>query len=72
VDDEALDTVIELTHNWGDHDYALGTGFGHIALGVANVVAAANTLSEAGVKLLRPAGPLKGGSLIFAGLTHFV
>jgi hypothetical protein len=32
--DEAHDTIIELTHNWGAHDYALGTGFGHIALGV--------------------------------------
>jgi lactoylglutathione lyase len=54
------DKVIELTHNWRDHDYALGSGFGHIALGVSDVYAAANALSVAGVKILRPPGPLKG------------
>jgi chemotaxis signal transduction protein len=32
--EEAHDTVVELTHNWGDHDYTLGTEFGHIALRV--------------------------------------
>ena len=30
--EEASDAVIELTHNWGNHDYELGTGFGHLAL----------------------------------------
>jgi lactoylglutathione lyase len=58
--EEDTDTVIELTHNWGDHEYTLGTGFGHIALGVADVYAAVSALADAGVKVLRPAGPLKG------------
>jgi lactoylglutathione lyase len=42
--EEDHDTVVELTHNWGDHDYTLGTAFGHIALEVADVYAAANAL----------------------------
>ena len=57
---EDTDTVIELTHNWGGQAYTLGTGFGHLALGVADVYAAARSLADAGVKVLRPAGPLKG------------
>lgn len=35
--DEKDGAVIELTHNWGEHDYELGTGYGHIALEVADV-----------------------------------
>lgn len=58
--DEDTDAVIELTHNWGDHTYTLGTGFGHLALGVTDVFAAARALADVGVKVLRPAGPLKG------------
>src|SRR5205085_4567189 len=59
-DDEAAGTVLELTHNWGDHDYQIGTAFGHIAVGVPDVHAAVAELAAAGVKVLRPAGPLKG------------
>ena len=31
--DEAHNSVIELTHNWGVNSYELGTGYGHIAVG---------------------------------------
>ena len=34
---EAGNTVIELTHNWGNEPYALGTGYGHIAIGVDDI-----------------------------------
>ena len=30
---EAEQTVLELTHNWDTTSYALGDGYGHIALG---------------------------------------
>jgi lactoylglutathione lyase len=52
--------VIELTHNWGEQAYALGTGWGHIALGVEDASAAVTALAQAGVTIIRPAGPLKG------------
>jgi len=35
--DESEHTVLELTHNWGDHSYEIGTGYGHIALEVPDV-----------------------------------
>ncbi len=53
-------TVLELTHNWGLHDYAVGTGYGHVAIGVKDVEAVTQALAHAGVKVVRPAGPLKG------------
>jgi hypothetical protein len=32
----AENTAIELTYNWGKSDYQIGTGFGHIAINVAD------------------------------------
>lgn len=57
-EDEAA--VLELTHNWGDHAYEQGTAFGHVALGVLDVYEATRVLEGAGVRVVRPAGPLKG------------
>jgi len=59
---EQATSVIELTHNWGTHEYTVGTGFGHFAISVADVSATTRALEEAGVKVVRPAGPLKGAS----------
>lgn len=64
--DERSNTVIELTHNWEQAEpYSLGSGFGHLALGVPDVYAACETLGAEGVKIPRPAGPMAhGGSVI--------
>ena len=64
--DEASSTVIELTHNWGQKTpYDLGTGFGHLAIGVPDIYGTCARLAEAGVKIPRPPGPMKhGGSVI--------
>ena len=35
---EKDNSVIELTHNWDTDSYEMGNGFGHIALGVNNIV----------------------------------
>ncbi len=35
--DEDTHTVIELTHNWDTERYDLGSGYGHVALGVADI-----------------------------------
>lgn len=64
--DEKHNTVIELTHNWGQKEpYTIGTGFGHLALGVPDIYGVCKVLEEAGVKIPRPPGPMKhGGSVI--------
>ena len=64
--DESDSTVVELTHNWEQKEpYALGTAFGHLAIGVPDVYRTCETLGAAGVKIPRPAGPMAhGGSVI--------
>jgi lactoylglutathione lyase len=64
--DENSNAVIELTHNWDQKEpYALGTAFGHLAIGVPDVYKACEQLTAAGVKVPRPAGPMAhGGSVI--------
>lgn len=64
--DEKDHTVLELTHNWGTHDYDLGNGFGHIAIEVPDVYAAAARIQAQGGKILREAGPMNAGSTIIA------
>ncbi|MGE0748738.1 MAG: lactoylglutathione lyase [Rhodospirillales bacterium] len=61
--DEQSNTVIELTHNWDQKEpYQLGSAFGHLAVGVPDIYGTCDALAEAGVKIPRPAGPMKGGS----------
>ncbi len=65
--DEASHTVLELTYNWGQDDgYDLGTGFGHLAIGVADVAATCAELRAAGVRITREPGPVKFGTTIIA------
>jgi lactoylglutathione lyase len=65
--DEASQAVIELTYNW-DHaePYTLGSGFGHLAIGVADIYGVCEKLAAAGVKIPRPAGPVKHGTTVIA------
>jgi lactoylglutathione lyase len=53
---------IELTYNHGVDHYELGTAFGHLALGVADVAASCERIRAAGGKIVREAGPVKGGT----------
>ena len=63
--DEETNTVIELTHNWDTDHYALGTGYGHVALGVEDIYDACQRLRDKGAKIVREPGPMKhGGSEI--------
>ena len=65
--DEEHNTVVELTHNWDQAEpYALGTGFGHLAVGVPDVAAACQIAAKAGGTVTRPAGPVKFGTTIIA------
>ena len=64
--EETDSTVVELTHNWDQKEpYALGSAFGHLAIGVPDVYKTCEALGAAGVKIPRPAGPMAhGGSVI--------
>jgi len=64
--DEAHDSVIELTYNWGESEYELGTGFGHIALEVDDLYAAAEAIRTKGGKILREPGPMNAGTPLIA------
>lgn len=56
--DEASSAAIELTHNWDIDNYSHGSGYGHVAIGVPDVVAACAVLEMFGVRIVRPAGPM--------------
>lgn len=64
--EESEGAVIELTYNWGVDSYDMGTAFGHIALGVDDVAGACERIRQAGGKVTREAGPVKGGTTVIA------
>lgn len=66
--DEASHTVLELTYNWGVDHYDIGTGFGHIAIGVPDVYEACEKMRQMGGKIIREAGPMNAGTTIIAFL----
>ncbi len=64
---EGEQAVVELTYNWDqEEDYELGTGFGHLAIGVDDLYGTCDKLAEAGVSIPRPAGPMKGSKVVIA------
>jgi lactoylglutathione lyase len=64
--DEADNSVIELTHNWGKTQYDLGDAYGHIALGVDDIYATCAAIKAQGGKISREPGPMKHGSTVIA------
>lgn len=64
--DEGENTVLELTHNWDTPNYDLGDGFGHIAIEVGDVYAAAEKIRAHGGKVVREPGPMKHGNTVLA------
>lgn len=59
-------TVLELTHNWDTTHYDLGTGYGHIAIGVKDAYQACAEIKAKGGKVVREAGAMKGGVTVIA------
>ena len=66
--DEANNTVLELTYNWGVESYEIGTAFGHLAIGVPDVYQACEKMNEMGGEIIREAGPMNAGKTIIAFL----
>ena len=64
---------IELTYNWGTTEYDMGSAYGHIAIGVADVAATCEALrakaAALGGAITREAGPVQGGASIIAFIT---
>ena len=63
---ESGEAVLELTHNWDTSSYELGTGFGHVAIEVADAYSACQQIEARGGKVVRPAGPMKHGTTVIA------
>ena len=64
--DEASNSAIELTHNWGAEKYEIGNAFGHIAIEVNDAYAACEKIKQLGGRVVREAGPMKHGSTVIA------
>jgi lactoylglutathione lyase len=64
--DERDHTVLELTHNWDTSSYEIGTGYGHIALGVDDIQAVCEDIRAKGGKVVREPGPMKNGTTVIA------
>ncbi|MCL2418597.1 MAG: VOC family protein [Conexibacteraceae bacterium] len=58
-------SVLELTYNHDGRSYDLGTGYGHIAIGVEDLDATLKRLAELGIEPERPPYSVReGGSLL--------
>lgn len=64
--DESKQAAIELTYNWGVDHYEIGTGYGHVAIEVDDVYASCDNIRKLGGKVVREAGPMKGGTKAIA------
>ena len=63
---ESEGAVLELTHNWDTSSYDIGSGFGHVAIEVADAYAACEQIKARGGKVVREAGPMKHGTTVIA------
>ena len=65
--DEKSQAVIELTYNWDQAEpYQIGSGFGHLAVGLPDIKAACERVRSAGGKVTREPGPVKFGTTVIA------
>jgi len=65
--EESDTAVIELTHNWDQAEpYTIGSGYGHIAIGVPDIYGTCEKLRAEGAKITREPGPMKHGSTVIA------
>ncbi len=60
---EDRETLVELTYNWDQQGpYEIGSGYGHIALGVRDIAGVCAALEARGAKIPRKPGPMKHGT----------
>eukprot|EP00270_Netrium_digitus_P003421 TRINITY_DN1393_c0_g4_i1.p1 TRINITY_DN1393_c0_g4~~TRINITY_DN1393_c0_g4_i1.p1 ORF type:complete len:418 (+),score=111.61 TRINITY_DN1393_c0_g4_i1:139-1254(+) len=63
---ESSHFVVELTYNYGVDNYDIGTGFGHFGIAVEDVYKLVELIKAKGGKVIREAGPVKGGKSVIA------
>jgi lactoylglutathione lyase len=66
---ESEQAALELTYNWGVESYNIGSGYGHIAIEVADAKEFCNKVKLNGGKVLSEPAIMKGGSKVIAFLT---
>ena len=59
---------LELTYNYGVSSYEMGNAYGHIALSTSDIYSLCEKLKNAGAKITREPGPLKGTDIVIAFL----
>ncbi len=59
---------LELTYNYGVGSYEMGNAYGHIALSTGDIYGFCEKLKNAGAKITREPGPLKGTDIVIAFL----
>lgn len=64
--DESDTAVIELTHNWDSESYDMGSGFGHVAIGVDDIYKVCDVIKAQGGVITREPGPMKHGNTVIA------
>lgn len=64
--DEAESAALELTYNWGVERYEIGTGYGHIAIGVEDIYATCDAIKKLGGRVIREPGPMKSSTTVLA------
>jgi lactoylglutathione lyase len=64
--EEKNNTVVEMTYNYGKHNYDIGDAFGHLAIAVDDIYKTCDDLKKKGVKVTREPGPMKHGSTVIA------
>jgi lactoylglutathione lyase len=65
-DDEPGAALLELTHNWDTREYELGTGYGHLAIQVADVRAAVEEIRARGGAITREPKAMNAGTTVIA------
>ena len=57
---------LELTWNWDEDSYDMGSAYGHIAIGVTDIYQFCNKLKRLGCEVSREPGPVAGGDIVIA------
>lgn len=58
---------IELTYNWDQETpYEVGSGFGHLAVGMPDIAAVCDRVRAAGTRVTREPGPVQHGTTVIA------
>lgn len=61
--------ALELTYNHGVSEYDMGNAYGHIAIGVQNIVQSVAEIKKLGGEFSLDASPLKGSDEVIAFVT---